>query len=159
MGFLDNLLGKAPSQTPSEELTASLASLDPALGRAWSAYLLNKARMGVLSREASEHYQMVKSHDRNNQTRAIEPYFREALALLENQRRLLVEMADLSKKRKFRMAKELGSCVQQIKHTEDTLRRIASATNDPAINRLQGMNDTLVHHRSMELSVLLPCLR
>jgi hypothetical protein len=129
------------------------------MSTAFSAYLINKSRLGVLSKEAVENFLMVKSKDKNEQTRAMEHYFRESLALMENQRRLLTGMSEVAKKRRFRMAKELAGCVASVKRTEDTLRRVVAANNDPAINRLQGMNDSLSHHRSMELTVLWPVLK
>ena len=159
MSFIDRLPGKEVQLSPNEELLGGLSALDPALSSSFRTYLQNKSRLGVLSREAVEQYQMVKSKDKNEQTRAMEQFFREAHTLIEQQRRLLVTMQDVSKKRRFKMAKDLADVVSNVKKTEDTLRRIVGANNDHAINRLQGMNDTLAMHRSMESSVLLPALR
>ena len=159
MGFFDTMFGRQEQGNPNEILAASLTSLDVQLGSAFSAYVTNKSRLSVLGREAVEQFQMVKSKDRNEQTRAMESYFREALALMENQRRLVTTMNEVSKKRRFKMATELATVLAQIKRSEETLRRVVQANNDPAINRLQGMGDALSHHKSMEQSVLWPALK
>lgn len=159
MGMFDNLLGRTPVQTPDEALVSGLRELDPRMGRCLESYLLNKTRLTVLSREAGEQYQMVKARTRNEQTREMEPFFREALSLLEQQRKLVAEMTEVAKKRKFRMARGLADCGAVVRGTEETLRRIMAANNDHAINRLQGMNDALAHHKSMEGAQLLPLLK
>ena len=159
MGFFDNMLGRREEKDPNEEIINSLASLDSELSGAFRTYLVNKSKLHVLSKEAVEQFQMVKGKDKNEQTRELEPYLRESLALMENQRRLLTGMRDCSKKRRFRMAKDLSVAVTSVTRTEDTLRRVVAANNDPTINRLQGMNDALTNHKSMELGVLWPVLR
>ena len=159
MGVIDALFGRSEQQNPHEQIISSLAQLDPALSGAFRAYITNRARLSVLTREAVEGYQMVKSKTKNEQTRVTEPFLREALQLIENQRRLITQMHEVSKKRRFKMMKDLEQALNSVKKTEETLRRVAAAVNDPSINRLQGMNDALTMHKSMESAVLWPTLR
>jgi hypothetical protein len=159
MGFFDNIFGPKEVRNPNQQLEDGLRHLDNALGSAFSAYCTNRTRLIILSREASESYQMVKSKGHNEQTRAMEPLFREALQLIESQRKLVASMAEVSKKRRFRMQNELARSLLSIKKTEEVMRRIASANNDPSINRIQGMNDALSHHKAMEATILWPALK
>jgi hypothetical protein len=158
MGILD-IFGKRDERNPNELLADNLTELDPILGSSFSSYLLNRSRLTMLQREASEQYQLVKSRGKTEQARAMDVYFRESFQLVEQQTRLLAKMHACAKNRRFRMAGQLGEAHRNLAHTEETLRRIVNATNDPAINRLQGMQDALAMHRGMEVSVLWPTLQ
>jgi hypothetical protein len=57
------------------------------------------------------------------------------------------------------MAKSLAEADKNMMKTVGTLQRITQAVNDPAINRLQGLQEALSNHRQMEVSVLLPSLK
>jgi uncharacterized protein YyaL (SSP411 family) len=157
MGILD--IFKRQNKSDREVQIETLGDLDPSLGSAFAVYMQNITRLNILTKEASQHYQLIKSMGRMDQNRAMEPFFRDMLALVESQRKLIEGMHSTSVSRKFRMAKDLKSAITQTRHTEDVLRRICSASGDPAINRLQGVQVALQHYRSMERSVLLPALQ
>jgi hypothetical protein len=157
MGILD--IFKRERRNETRLVVESLADLDPSLGSAWAVYLQNINRLTILSRESSQHYQLIKSLGKTDQNRAMEPFFRDTLTLVESQRKLIEGMAATAVQRKFRMAKDLKSAITQTRHAEDVLRRICSASGDPAINRLQGVQVALSHYRTMEQSVLMPALQ
>jgi len=139
--------------------SSSLSELDHSLGSSYSAYMLNKARVSVLAREASEQFQLVKAKNRVEQARAMDPYFREMLALFERQQKIVSRMCSVCKEHRFKMAKSLAEADKNMMKTVGTLQRITQAVNDPAINRLQGLQEALSNHRQMEVSVLLPSLK
>jgi len=159
MGLLDSIVGRREERSPNESLVDSLSDLDPQLGNAFSSYLLNRSRLSVLSREASEQFQYSKSSTRTEQGRAMDPFFREMHKLVGDQAKLITTMEGIAKKRKFRMARALGEGRQSVNKTLDTLARIAAASNDPSINRLQGLQDAMHMYRSVEQSVLWPALQ
>lgn len=159
MGWMDSLTGRREERSPNEALVDSLSDLDPQLGNSFSNYLLNRSRLAVLSREVSEQFQFVKSSTRTEQGRAMDPFFREMQKLIGDQAKIISTMEAIAKKRKFRMARALGEGKQSVNKTLDTLSRIAAASNDPAINRVQGLQDAMHMYRSVEQSVIWPALQ